>query len=126
MYEVPGTLYCDFSSFFTANSETALGSSPNTVHNAAHKSYASPHVLLTPVVRWARRHSPATPRARPSLTTSHRRLNYHRQKNREFGFSDPENVGVDIHACRRRLRYVSGHVLRFWTNDAPYIYKVRN
>ncbi|KAJ7251718.1 hypothetical protein C8J57DRAFT_1666076 [Mycena rebaudengoi] len=82
------------------------GPRPNTFYHAAHKSYASPHVLMTPVSRWARRHFPATPRAGLSPITSHGRLNSHRQKNREFRFSDPENVGVDIHTRRRRLSAV--------------------
>ncbi|KAJ7239858.1 hypothetical protein C8J57DRAFT_1563186 [Mycena rebaudengoi] len=104
-YFVPSTIWMDREDGLVMTGEGihVRGPRPNTVHNAAHNSYASPHVQLTPVARWARRRSPATPRARPSPTTSHRRLNYHHQKNREFRFSDPENVGVDIHTCRRRL-----------------------
>ncbi|KAJ7222801.1 hypothetical protein C8J57DRAFT_1593174 [Mycena rebaudengoi] len=99
----PRRVILRFFIIFAANSETALGSSPNMFHHAAHKSYASPNVLLTPVSRWARRHFSATPRAGLSPITSHSRLNSHRQKNRDFKFSDPENVEVDIHAHRRRL-----------------------
>ncbi|KAJ7215656.1 hypothetical protein C8J57DRAFT_1538203 [Mycena rebaudengoi] len=99
----PRRVILRFFVIFAANSEPALGSSPNTFHHAAHKSYASPHLLLTPVSRWAQRHFSATPRAGLSPITSHGRLNSHRQKSREFRFSDPENVEVDIHARRRRL-----------------------
>ncbi|KAJ7234789.1 hypothetical protein C8J57DRAFT_1728947 [Mycena rebaudengoi] len=86
-----------------------------------------PHVLLTPVVRWARRHSPATPRA-PTLP-------YHITP--PFELSPPKEPRIRILRPRkRRGRYsrlsassqvrIRTYVLRFWTNDAPYIYKIRS